>query len=92
MKVDWVKVLGNSGISFFSTLVSLLTFESLANVEMPIYSFIFIAFFVALIQGGLTFCKEIVKYGNALGNKGYFMLDARKENKTYKMLDKITLL
>ena len=89
--MDWVKIIGNSGISFFSTLVSLLTFDALANVEMPIQAFICIAFFVSFIQGGLTFCKEVVKNRNGIGTKGYSRMKASKAKKTYTLLDKITL-
>jgi len=91
MKMDWVKILGNTGISFFSTLVSLLTFDALANVEMPIHAFICIAFFVSLIQGGLTFCKEIVKTRNGIGTKGFSAMRKVRDKKTYNLLDKITL-
>jgi len=91
VKMDLVKILGNTGISFFSTLVSLLTFDSLAHIDMPIQAFVCIAFFVAFIQGGLTFCKELVKSRNGLSTKGYTRMGISKAKKTYNLLDKVTL-
>lgn len=59
MKIKWIKVCANAGVAFFSTLSSLLTFNALVASEIPKEVILPASLLVAVIQGGLSLCKEI---------------------------------
>ena len=58
-RIQWAKICANVGVAFFSTLSSLLTFDALTGGQVPEEIMLPASLMVALIQGGLSFCKEL---------------------------------
>ena len=60
-KINYTKILSNSGVAFFTTLSGVLTADALLNLKIAVPDFLIIAFIPAVIQFGLSFCKELGK-------------------------------
>ena len=60
-KINYTKILANSGVAFFTTLSGVLTADALLNLKIALPDFLVIAFIPAVIQFGLSFCKELGK-------------------------------
>jgi len=61
MKIRWIKVFGIFGTSFFTSLAALLTIDALTSNVIPLNVIVPASIIVALIQGGLAFCREITR-------------------------------
>lgn len=93
-RIDWMKVLANSGLTLLTTLGGILTFNALSQGDIPINILIPAAISCSLIQGGIAFCKEILKVTEVskLSNKGLITLTNSRKKKYFNILDKLILL
>lgn len=80
-RLDWLKILANTGFTFFVTLASICTFSYLVKSELPLSFIITVTIVVALIQGGVAFFKSLIDVINEHENF--------KEDKELKTVPKI---
>ena len=92
MKFNWIKVGANTGVAFFSTLGSLLTFDSLTGGTIPKEIILPASMLVAGIQGCLSFCKEMHSEADKIGNpEKYLRKSRRKRSSSLKILENLTI-
>ena len=60
-KINYTKILANSGVAFFTTLSGVLTADALLDLKIALPDILVIALIPAIIQFGLSFCKELGK-------------------------------
>lgn len=68
--VRWIRVTANSGFAFFSSLLGLLTFDSLVKTQLPFNMVITASLFIALINAGTAFFRELLQQSEFDDNKG----------------------
>lgn len=62
MRINWLKIFANMGVTFCSVLVGVVTVESLTAVKTcSTGTLVFAAVVAGLIQAALTFFKELSK-------------------------------
>jgi len=66
---NWNRIIGNAGITFFTVL------STTSLIGLDAETAFKVALFPALIQAGLTFCKDLVKESDN-SSKGYAFLNA----------------
>ena len=59
MAINWTKILANGGTAFFTTLVGILTMDSISSTQVSIQFTIGAAVLIGFIQAGLAICKEL---------------------------------
>lgn len=59
MAINWTRILANGGTAFFTTLVGILTMDSISNTQVSIQFTIGAAVLIGAIQAGLAICKEL---------------------------------
>jgi hypothetical protein len=59
MTINWIKILANGGTAFFTTLVGILTMDSISNTQVSLQFTISAAILIGFIQAGLAICKEL---------------------------------
>ena len=91
-RIDWTKVLLNAAVAFFSTLVSLLTVDSLLDLNINLQQYIWVCIFVSLINGSLAFCRDALKQIEIPTNKGYMSYSFKVKKKKENILDKMLLV
>ena len=91
--MNWLKIIGNGGIGFFSTLSGLLTAQTLAELPIPLNVALMAAFIIGGIQTGLSISKEILKESEQvkkeIKRKGFASVCWK--TKTAAILENITL-
>jgi len=90
MNINWIKVGANAGVAFFSTLGSLLTFDSLIGGQIPKEVIIPASVMVAGIQGFLSFFKEIKEESERNPKLNRFC-PKRKGSSSLKVLEYLTI-
>jgi len=86
MCVNWLKLIGNAGVAFFSTLSGMLSYEAVVSSGLDIKLIISVSVFVASIQAGLAFFKELSREAACNNNA------VRRKNLSKKMYLKLDLL
>ena len=56
----WKKIIGNTGLTFFTVLGSFLTFDTITNADIPMEMLVLGSVAPAVIQGGMMFFREIL--------------------------------
>jgi len=58
-KINWYKIIGNSGTAFFTTMGGIVSYNSLIANTVPINILIPVSLLVSGIHGSLAFFKEL---------------------------------
>jgi hypothetical protein len=61
IRLNWLKILGNAGVAFFSVLAGTLTVNALCSGKIPLGTLLLAALISASIQAGLVFFKELAR-------------------------------
>lgn len=77
-RIQWLKVLANMGVAFFSVLAGTLTVDALTGGEIPLLTLVLAASASALLQAGLAFFKELAECANRNGGTGTHSDDKRQ--------------
>lgn len=59
MKINWIRVVCNSGIAFFTTASSILTADAMLESTIPLSNLVLIALISSFIYAGLAFFTEL---------------------------------
>jgi len=86
MCVNWLKLIGNAGVAFFSTLSGMLSYEAVVSSGLDIKMMIGVSIFVASIQAGLAFFKELSR--EAANNN----IAVKRKNLSKRMYLKLDLI
>jgi len=60
-KINWLKIVANTGYTYFLTLAGMLTADKLMNTERPIKEYILICLLVAFINAMIVFFAQIIQ-------------------------------
>ena len=70
MNVAWksvvIKISGNAGVAFFSSLSGLITVNALTDIKIPVESLLYASLIVAGIQAGLAAFSVLKKLGEQI--------------------------
>lgn len=92
-KLNWLKVIGNSGCAFCFTMTSMFTYDYLAQSGLEFGEFLIIAFIASVLQGLTAFFREIkIAAEQHIPLKVDYEMTRKKEtNMILFILDKLTL-
>ena len=90
--MKWIRIIGNVGTAFFSTIGGLLTLEGLTGGAIPLDLLLPASFVVAGIQGALAFFREITEVSKEKNFKGFVSLCNGNKSKKINGFLNYTLL
>lgn len=61
MAINWMKVIGNAGVAFFTSVMGLTAAGTLTSLEMSLTQYMVVVLIVAGGQGGAAFFREVTK-------------------------------
>lgn len=62
--INWMKIVGNTGLAFFNSMIALVTLKSLMELQIGLKEFLIFCAFISILQGGAAFFREFTKHGN----------------------------
>ncbi|MEM2966504.1 MAG: hypothetical protein QW052_06165 [Candidatus Nitrosocaldaceae archaeon] len=91
--MNWMKVIGNAGYTFFSILVASFSLSTFLDLEIPVWYYIILSMIVALVNAGLVFFRYLLEEAEKEEKKRKKKKDevSNKDRAKVKLLDLILI-